>query len=71
METINITLKIDKDQVMNFDNWMRQNVEVIDFTILPDTNELYKSDDHFKKLVKGVKDAQKLRNDYINEKNFK
>jgi len=71
MKTINITLKIDEHDLLNFENWLRQNLEVIDLKILPSTEELYNNDEHFKKLVKGVKSAQRLRDKYINEHNYK
>ncbi len=69
-KTINITLKIEGSQLTAFDASLRQQFEVIDLKILPDTEALYMNDDYFKKLVKGVKDAQLLRDRYINEKNF-
>ena len=71
MKTINIVLKIDEQELTRFDNWLRQHLEVIDLKILPDTEKLYTEDDHFKKLVKGVKSAQLLRDRYINEHNYK
>lgn len=70
MKTINITLKIEENQLLNFENWLRQNLEVIDLKILPSTENLYKSDDHFKKLVKAVKVAQRVRDLYINDHNY-
>jgi hypothetical protein len=70
MKTINITFKLDESQINNFDNWFRSQVEVIDFKILPDTEKLYSEDSHFKALVKSVKDAQRIRDQYINEHNY-
>jgi hypothetical protein len=70
MKTINITFKLDDSQINNFDNWFRSQVEVIDFKILPDTEKLYSEDSHFKALVKSVKDAQRIRDQYINEHNY-
>lgn len=69
MKTVNITLKIESEQVLNFEHWLRQNTDVIDFKILPDTEKLYETDPTFQKLVKAVKTAQKQRDLYINEKN--
>lgn len=68
-KTINMTFKIDETQVTNFENWFRHQEEVIDFKILPNTEKLYEEDKHFQKLVKTVKDAQRVRDQYINEKN--
>jgi hypothetical protein len=70
MKTVNITFKLDESQINNFDNWFRRQVEVIDFKILPDTEKLYSEDSHFKALVKSVKDAQRIRDQYINEHNY-
>lgn len=61
-------MNIESEQVLNFENWLRQNTDVIDFKIIPDTKELYEKDEHFKKLVKAVKDAQLIRDRYINNK---
>ncbi len=69
-KTINITLKIEDSQLNNFENWLRQNLEVIDLKILPDTEKLYTEDEHFKKLVKSVKTAQLIRDRYINDHNY-
>lgn len=68
-KTINMTFKIEESQINNFENWFRQQEEVIDFKILPETEKLYNEDEHFKKLVKSVKDAQRVRDNYINEHN--
>jgi hypothetical protein len=69
-KTINMTFKLDITQINNFENWFRQHEEVIDFKILPDTEKLYSEDSHFKALVKSVKDAQRIRDQYINEHNY-
>ena len=69
MKTINITLKIEDSELIRFDNWLREQLEVISIKVIPDTNELYEDDDTFKKLVKGVKTAQRIRDKYINEHN--
>lgn len=69
-KTINITLKIESSQVTIFESWLNEQLEVINFKILPNTDELYENDKTFQKLVKKLKDAQKIRDKYINEKNF-
>ena len=70
-ETLNITLKIDKHSVIDFENWLRNNLEVISFNHIRDTNNLYKEDDTFKKLVKNVKDAVKVKDVYAMNNNHK
>jgi len=66
MRTLNITLKIEDHEIIPFESWLREQLEVIDFKILPDTEQLYLTDNTFKKLVKEVKKAQRLRDVYIN-----
>ena len=53
----------------SFESYLRENMEVIDFKILPSTEKLYKEDSHFKKLVKEVSKAQRIRDVYINDHN--
>ncbi len=69
--TINVTLKLHKSEVINFENWLRKNIEVIDFTHLPDTEQLYLNDPIFKKLVKQKKDLQRTTWEYIMKNNHK
>jgi len=69
MKTINVTLKIDDNELINFDNWLRQQLEVISFKVIADTEQLYEDDKAFKKLVKACKDANTKRDEYINEHN--
>lgn len=70
-ETINITLKIDKHEVTDFENWLHQQLEVISFNHIKDTSKMYKEDANFKKLVKNVKEAQRVKDDYAMKKNHK
>ena len=65
-ETINITLKIEKSQLTNFEYWLKNNLELISFKVLPNTEKLYNENDTFKKLVKSVNKAQKERDKFIN-----
>ena len=69
MKTINVTLKINEHELTNFESWLREQLEVISFKVIPDTNELYESDTTFKKLVKACKDANDAKADYINNHN--
>lgn len=69
-KTVNVTIKINATLIPNFERLVNGSYgQVISFRILTDTEELYKNDSHFKALVKSVKDAQNLRDNYINEKN--
>ena len=68
-KTINVTLKIEDTELINFESWLNQQLEVIKLVIIPDTNELYESDEYFRNIVKSVKKAQKIRDEYINKNN--
>ena len=69
-QTVNITLKLHNFQITEFESWLRHEYDVIGFKIVPDTNELYKTDKYFQKLVKAEKQARELKEKYINEKNI-
>jgi len=69
MKTINVTLKINEHELTNFESWIREQLEVISFKVIADTEQLYESDAIFKKLVKACKDANTLRDEYINNHN--
>ena len=65
--TVNTTFKINALSVIEFEDWLRENVEVVDFRFIPDTTDLYESDPAFRKLVKAEKEARTAKLDYINE----
>lgn len=69
--TVNITLKIHKNEVVSFENWLHQQLEVISFNHIRDTAQMYKDDKTFKKLVKNVKEAQRVKDDYASKNNHK
>ncbi len=69
MEKVNITIEIEKEQIINFENWLKnQGVNLLDLTIVPDTNEMYKNDITFRRLSGKVKEAKRERDIYYNEK---
>jgi len=73
MRKVAIVLDLDGDtQSHYFEKYLRENLmvgRVISYSNLPDTSKLYEENTTFKKLVKGVKTAQKLRDDFIHENN--
>jgi hypothetical protein len=69
MRTVNITIKINEHELTNFEYWLRQQLEVVSFKVIPDTAKLYETNQTFKKLVKKVKIAQEERDNFINEYN--
>lgn len=69
MKTINITLKIEDHELTNFESWLRQQLEVIDLRVIPNTSKLYETDKTFQRLVKLEKQARTEKLNYINEHN--
>ena len=72
-QTVSVVLKLrDAEQSHYFEKHLRNmffDGEVISYSNLPNTEKLYESSTTFKKLVKGVKDAQRLRDNYIHKNN--
>ena len=69
--TVNLTLKIDDTNLTDFESWLRNQLEVIDVQIVPDTKQMYLQDVHFKKLLKQKKDLQRTTWNYIMKNNHK
>lgn len=71
MKIVNLTIELrDEEQIYHFEKMIKKEVKVVDFRILPDTKKLYDNDEQFRKILKGVKTAQKVRDKYINDHNF-
>lgn len=66
---ISITLKVFDEDVTSFENQLKEKFEIISFRIMPNTEELYNTDTRFQTLVKNVKRAKEIRDNYINEHN--
>ena len=66
-----MTFNIEDEQVNGFDNWIRTLVDVIDFKVIPDTEDLYESDNNYKALCKAKKDLQLKIDRYVNDKNIR
>ena len=64
---INTTIEIDEKNVITLQDYLSQNLKVLDFKVIPDTTELYKEDKTFQKLCKCVKNAQLTKDRYWNE----
>lgn len=69
--TVNLTLKIDDTNLTDFESWLRNQLEVIDVQIVPNTKQMYLKDVHFKKLLKQKKDLQRSTWNYIMKNNHK
>ena len=65
---VNITIEgLTEDESYHLDNMLRKHYSVKDFKVLPDTNKLYDTDPVFRKIVKGIKEAQLIKDRYYNE----
>jgi hypothetical protein len=69
--TVNITLKIDDTALTDFESWLRNQLEVVDVQIVPNTRQMYLQDTKFKKLLKQKKDLQRTTWNYIMKNNHK
>ena len=75
MRRINFTVEIEDSNFV--ENKLHQALDgllgqsMIDYKVLPDTKQLYDSDDNFRKLCKGLKTAKQKYNDYINKSKLK
>jgi hypothetical protein len=67
--TINTTFKLMGKELEFWEFHFRQNLNVIDFKIVSDTNKLYSTDEKFKRLVKAKKAATVACELYINKHN--
>mgnify|MGYP003631723732 CR=1 FL=1 len=65
--TVNITIEIDDFDMVGFESQLRQWLKVIDFTILPDSKDLYNTDPIYKKMWKKLKEDKKAIYNYIKD----
>ena len=66
--TVNITIEgLTDDESYHLDKMLRKHYEVKDFKVLPDTSKLYDNDPVFRKILKGIKSAQLVKDRYIND----
>ena len=70
MITVNLVLKMTKEELVPFEEYLKQYLEVIDVKVLPNTEQLYNDSKPFQRLVKKVKTAQRERDLFINEYNL-
>ena len=56
MKTVNLTIELeDLEEVKRFKSWLSEHLEIKKFVILPDTDELYNTNETFRKLQKEEK----------------
>lgn len=70
-QTVNITLKVDSLILTKLENYLNDNFELIDFSVIPDTEKMYLEDKNFQKLVKQRRDLKNQIIDYIYKNNGK
>ncbi len=74
IQTFSITFKSTNEAYKYITDFMKaypNDIEIISDVILKDTTKMYKEDNTFKKLVKSVKDAQRIRDEYAINNNHK
>tara|TARA_R110000823_G_scaffold299244_1_gene419953 strand:+ start:94 stop:321 length:228 start_codon:yes stop_codon:yes gene_type:complete len=67
METINFTVKLAEGQATKLIQMLEDTTQLVDFRILPNTEEMYDADPLFRELIKAKKSHNKLIGKYINE----
>ena len=66
--TVNITIEgLTDEQSFHLDKMLRKHYDVKDYKVLPDTSKLYDNDPVFRKILKGIKDSQLVKDRYIND----
>ena len=64
--TVNCTFKCEASDVVLLEEELRNVCEVVSFKHLPNTTELYATDEVFKKLVDNKKKADEMHRTYLN-----
>tara|TARA_R110001592_G_scaffold206172_1_gene456922 strand:+ start:548 stop:775 length:228 start_codon:yes stop_codon:yes gene_type:complete len=71
METINFTVKLAEGQATKLIQMLETTTQLVDFRILPNTEEMYDADPLFRELIKAKKSHKTAVEKYINEHNNK
>lgn len=71
METINITLKVERSKVIELRRFLDSELTVLEFKVMPDTQKMYEEDETFQMLSKIKKKAKIEVEKYINDNNQK
>ena len=69
--TVNITLKVSNKLLVPLEEYLNNFFELVDFSVLADTKNMYENDPSFKKIVKESKKIKDIRLQYINDNNHK
>jgi hypothetical protein len=68
---INATFKVKGKAINIIENHLLENTNLISYKTVIDTDNMYKEDATFKKMVKDEKLRRKAKEDYINKNNHK
>lgn len=68
---INATFKVKGKSINVIENYLLENTNLISYKTVIDTDNMYKEDATFKKMVKEEKLRRKAKEDYINKNNHK
>jgi len=68
---INATFKVKGRSINVIENHLLENTNLISYKTVIDTDNMYKEDATFKKMVKDEKLRRKSKEDYINKNNHK
>lgn len=64
---ITATLEVPEHCLVDLENFLNERFKLINYSIVPDTKELYETDNTFKKLVKAEKQAREEKFNYLNK----
>lgn len=71
MVKVNITVEISRYSSLVLERELKEHkyLKLIDYKVLPDTEELYNNNSHFRKIMSEYKKIKEKRDEYINNYN--
>ena len=68
---VNITVEISRGSSLILEREFQEHeyLKLIDYKVLPDTEELYNNNSHFRKIMSEYKKIKEKRDEYINNYN--
>ena len=68
---VNITVEISRYSSLVLERELKEHkhLKLIDYKVLPDTEELYNNNSHFRKIMSEYKKIKEKRDEYINNYN--
>jgi hypothetical protein len=71
LEIVNITFKMNRSDIEEFEPWFKHYYEVIDFKHSKEVPRMYKEDETYKKMLKKKSNLTKAIEVYKNKNNHK